>query len=249
MSQVRSEWQTESLTAAYLEGVRGAIPGAELQMSVLQKIVEVWHPQPTQLLDLGCGDGILGRFMMKLFPMAQVTFLDFSAPMLTAARDKIEAEHRATIVMADFSTPAWLASVAGPYDVIASGFSIHHQPDRRKKELYAEIFDLLNPGGIFLNAEHVSSASPAGQTLFDDYFVDLLAEFHQASDRQKTRQEIADTYYNRPDKKENILAPVEGQCAWLRQIGYEDVDCFFKIFEIAIFGGRKTHDPSDTNLG
>ena len=40
-------------------------------------------------------------------------------------------------------------------------------------------------------------------------------------------------------KKENILATVEAQCQWLRQIGFADVDCFLKIFELALFGGRK----------
>jgi hypothetical protein len=37
----------------------------------------------------------------------------------------------------------------------------------------------------------------------------------------------------------NILALVEDQCRWLRQIGFRDVDCFWKYFELAIFGGLK----------
>lgn len=42
-----------------------------------------------------------------------------------------------------------------------------------------------------------------------------------------------------PDKKENILAPVEEQCRRLCDLGYRDVDCFFKVFELSLFGGRK----------
>jgi hypothetical protein len=42
-----------------------------------------------------------------------------------------------------------------------------------------------------------------------------------------------------PDKKENILAPGEEQCRWLRLIGFADVDCFLRVFELALFGGRK----------
>jgi len=26
---------------------------------------------------------------------------------------------------------------------------------------------------------------------------------------------------------------------WLQEIGFADVDCYFKIFELALFGGRK----------
>jgi hypothetical protein len=78
------------------------------------------------------------------------------------------------------------------------------------------------------------------EAVFNDYFIDHLFAFHQKTDQQTNRQEVADKYYNRPDKAENILAPLELQTAWLREIGYEDVDCFFKVFELALFGGRKS---------
>jgi len=44
---------------------------------------------------------------------------------------------------------------------------------------------------------------------------------------------------HRPDKAANILAPVETQCRWLRRIGFVEVDCYFKHFELAVFGGRR----------
>ena len=44
---------------------------------------------------------------------------------------------------------------------------------------------------------------------------------------------------DRADKAANILAPVDDQCRWLREIGFADVDCYFKAFELALFGGRK----------
>jgi hypothetical protein len=50
---------------------------------------------------------------------------------------------------------------------------------------------------------------------------------------------VARHYYDRPDKSANILAPVERQCTWLREIGFTDVDCYLKVFELAVFGGRR----------
>jgi hypothetical protein len=41
MSQANSRWQTEELATAFLQGVRGAIPGADLQLDVLGKIVHL----------------------------------------------------------------------------------------------------------------------------------------------------------------------------------------------------------------
>jgi hypothetical protein len=48
-------------------------------------------------------------------------------------------------------------------------------------------------------------------------------------------------WYHRPDKTENILALAETQCQWLREIGFADVDCFFKLFQLALFGGKTSY--------
>ena len=53
--QRESEWQTKALTEAFLEGVRGAIPGADLQLAVIGKITQEWSEEPTRILNLGCG--------------------------------------------------------------------------------------------------------------------------------------------------------------------------------------------------
>jgi hypothetical protein len=60
----------------------------------------------------------------------------------------------------------------------------------------------------------------------------------------KTQEQIALEYYHRPDKTANILAPMEDQCQWLREIGFEHVDCYFKILELALFGGKRPGLPS-----
>ena len=241
MKATKSEWQTQELVTAFLNSVRGAIPGADLQLAALRKLAQLWRPRPSRILDLGCGDGILGRMLLDAFPSARAVFADFSDPMLDAARAKLSRTPGATIVKEDFSSPKWLEAVAShvPFDIVVSGFAIHHQPDARKKSLYAEIYGALSPGGVFLDLEHVASASKAGERVFDEFFVDHLYDFHRASDPGKTREAIAEAYYDRPDKRENVLAPVDVQCQWLREIGFNDVDCFLKVFELALFGGKK----------
>ena len=240
--QKKSQWQMEGVSKAYLD-VRAAIPGTSLELEVMLKIIRQWRPEPITALDMGCGDGFLGRTLLDHFPNCHVCFVDFSAPMLEAAREKLNSTDRAAIIKSDFTNPEWTTDLGGrrSFDLVVSGLSIHHQTDPRKKQLYGEIYDLLAPGGIFLNLEQVASATEATAEIYCEFLIDHLHAFHNGANpgTGKAREEVAAGFYASPARMENILAPVEAQCAWLRQIGFQDVDCFFKILEHALFGGRK----------
>ena len=98
---------------------------------------------------------------------------------------------------------------------MVSSFAIHHVDDQRKQVLYQEAFDRLLPGAPFLNLEHV--ASPTVR-LHEKFLTDLGLD-------------PAD------DDPSNLLAPVESQLEWLRDIGFEDVDCHWKWREMALLAG------------
>ena len=240
MTEQHSKWQTKEIAETFVEGVRGAIPGAKLQLEVISKIISVWCPHPSRILDLGCGDGILGRMLLEEYPEASVIFADFSDPMLDKLRIKIGINQRAKVIHADFAMPDWARGIESdkPLDIVVSGFAIHHQPDKRKVELYNEIFFLLGSGGVFLNLDQVKSNTPSTSEIFDDFFLDHVRRSLSISDQSEMMNQIKNAYYD--DKKENIPSPVEKQCQWLRDIGFEDVDCFFKTFKLALFGGKKT---------
>ena len=242
MTREDKRWQAAGLAARYVDGVRGAIPMADAQIDVMLRLIAWARPAPARVLDLGCGDGILGRAVLDRFSESHCVFADFSAEMLDMARGTLDGmEARATLVDADYGEPGWAAAMGGhaPFDVVVSGFSIHHQPDARKRAVYGEIFELLAPAGLFVNVEHVSSATADIEALHEEIFIDSLYDFHRASGSARTRDEVADEFYRRPDKQANILAPVEDQCIWLRELGFVDVDCFLKFFELAVFGGRR----------
>jgi ubiquinone/menaquinone biosynthesis C-methylase UbiE len=234
-------WKTKKLTETYLDGVRSAIPFANEQIEILIRIIRFFKPMVNSFLDLGCGDGVLGRMIFSNWSNSKGIFIDYSEPMIKVAKDKCrEYPNQAYFTVQDFGNTKWGESISKeiPVDVVISGFSIHHQSDDNKKRIYREIFDrILKPGGIFLNLEQVKSPAQEIEVLFNEFFMDSMRKFQQENDTGISIKTIEEEFYK--DKKVNILAPVDEQCLWLKDIGFITVDCFFKCFEIAIFGGIK----------
>ena len=234
-------WKLPAIVNRYLS-YRAAIPLAQEQIGVMMSILKFRERPIENFLDLGCGDGILGAAVLGEYPSARGVFVDFSEPMLEQAREGLkDYTGQLAFENLDYGDPAWVSRMLAysPFDAVVSGYSIHHQPDVRKPEVYKEIFSLLKQGGWFVNIEHISSAAQLNVDLFEHHYVSARYAIEKQNGGPRTFEQLAEEYKTRPDKAANILASVELQCDWLREIGYEEVDCYFRIFELAVFGGRK----------
>jgi len=242
MTRSDEVWKSEAVAQTFLQGVRGGLPLAAEQIDVMLRLIAAREQPVERFVDLGCGNGILTSAILARYPQASGDLVDFSEPMLAEARLQLQTQAaQVRFITADLASTDWAHAVAdhAPFDVIVSGFAIHHLPHLRKQQLYREIFDLLKPGGLFVNIEHVASQSDRDAAIFDRYLIDSLYAFHTRTGSGKSRDQVAAEHVHRPDKAANILAPVETQCAWLRDIGYQDVDCYLKIFELAVFAGQR----------
>ena len=214
-------WKLPAIVNRYLS-YRAAIPLAQEQIGVMMAILKTRDEPVESFLDLGCGDGILGATVLGEYPTARGVLADFSEPMLQQAREQLK-EYADQLVFEnmDYGDPDWIGKMQAyrPFDAVVSGYSIHHQPDSRKRQVYQEIFSLLNPDGWFINIEHVSSVAQLNIDLFEKHYVTARYAIEKQEGGTRTFEQLAEEYRNRPDKAANILAPVELQCDWLREIG------------------------------
>jgi tRNA (cmo5U34)-methyltransferase len=175
--------------------------------------------QARRILDLGTGDGRLISLLQADRPELIAIGLDFSELMLTRARGRFDGDGRVELVAHDLSAPL---PELGRFDAVVSSFAIHHLEHERKRSLYGEVFDLLEPGGVFANFEHVASASDR-----------LHLAFFAAIDEPIENEDPSDR-----------LLDVETQLEWLRELGFEDVDCYWKWLEMALLIGVKPNESS-----
>src|SRR5918993_963545 len=235
-------WQREKTVRWFLDSVRGAIPFAREQFAVTLQIVANGRQPVRRFLDLGAGDGVLSAVLLPRFPAAEPVLVDFSPPMLAAAKERLAPlATQPAFVQADLATPLWREAVAAhaPYDAIVSSFAIHHLEDERKRALYGELLELMNPGGTFAHIEHVAPDAQWMTHAFDEAMIDAIWEYGRRADQALTRDAAATAYASRLDRDANRLAPLEVQCAWLRNAGYTQVTAPFRWYEIAVFGGYR----------
>ena len=177
-------------------------------------LLELLPDSVERVLDLGTGDGRLLRLIKSNRPECTGVGIDFSQAMLDAAIANFSNDPDIEILKHDLDDPL---PDLGEFDLIVSSFAIHHVVDDRKRALYSEVFDRLSPDGLFCNLEHVASST-------DKLHLDFLIALGRKPDE---------------DDPSNKLAPIELQLEWLRDIGFVDVECFWKWRELALLAGYK----------
>jgi SAM-dependent methyltransferase len=205
-----SEWQSAQHAGAYLERADRVPHRSAGEAALLEEI----PAGVLRVLDLGSGDGRLLDHVLRARPQASGVALDFSPHMLEQLRSRFGRSSRVEIVPHNLEYPL---PVLGSFDAVVSSFAIHHLVHERKRQLYEEIWHILNAGGVFCNLEHVASASAYGH-----------ARFLEA---MGTRPEDEDP--------SNKLLDVQTQLDWFREIGFTDTDCYWKWRELALLVGRK----------
>ena len=234
--------QNPELVQQFLRNVRGAVPLTIEQIDMMLRLISAARERVASFLDLGCGDGVLSAAIIEEHPEARGTLCDESELILESARRRLGPHaDRFHFVLTDFREPGWVAKVASglPFDAVVSAFALDGEADERKRAIYSEIFNVLAPGGVFLNSEHVSSATRWTELAVDDYLITAIFGEVLRDAAGKPRAEVAREYYARARRPGFEIAPLEVQFDWLRESGFENVECYLKVQELALFGGQR----------
>jgi tRNA (cmo5U34)-methyltransferase len=177
------------------------------------------------VLDLGGGTGLSTSYLLKRYPSARVTLLDFSKEMLAIAHERFRGNPNIDFVVGDYRT----FSPTEDFDAVISGLSIHHLNAQEKRELAARVFDFLGPTGEFFNADLVQCADGH----LEQEMQRRLRTFMRTSLPEPDVQRFIES--QRIDRPESL----ENQLAFLRLAGFGVVECLYRYWIYGVFYGRK----------
>jgi tRNA (cmo5U34)-methyltransferase len=155
------------------------------------------------------------------FPDAEAVGLDLSATLLQHARAQVSTPN-AAVTFAEHDLMESLPTKCGRFDAIVSCLAIHHLPDRRKAELYAEAHDLLTPNGVFCDIDCDKQPNKRLKKLFRSAY--------------RIDRGIRD-----PSDQPAIL---HNRVRWLTEAGYTDPSCHWSCLGVSLVAGRRA--PDDT---
>lgn len=178
-----------------------------------------------KVLDMACGGGSLSYLIMQLHKQASVVGFDANdAALDTYNRNLAAFCGRVSTIQ---GVPGQDDFGRG-YDIVVASMALGNIEDRLKQPVCRQIYESLNPGGIFLARDFVMGASPSlGQKYFRYWRQEMTAN--------GLEPEIMDEE-SCPGEHP---APMHVYLERLQAADFADVDCHWRHLNFAIFGGSR----------
>jgi tRNA (cmo5U34)-methyltransferase len=189
------------------------------------------------ILDVGAGYGPLTAFILERYPHATCIAQDGSEPMLQRARHLLAGYGpRFHAHQSDLFEAVWLPTLSSPVAAAVSSSCLHNLRDfRRISEIYHDIREHLQPGGVFLNFDLLNAPTPELQQRYT-----AVGEVRRQ--REGATSGAVGAMVGRTDRTAvggvgPFPANLEQHLTALKVAGFTQVDCFWKDLQRALYGG------------
>ena len=201
------------------------IPNMDQIYTIMVDLTSCDVPGP-KILDLGAGTGLLSEKLLKKYSRGSFTLIDLSNEMLNIAKERFKGNSNFKYIQGDYLNTDFKDS----FDIIMSSLSIHHLNDDSKKNIYFKIYQILNKGGIFLNADQVLAPSSENEYIYQRNWWEKMEKEHL---KQNEKELIIDRMkLDKPSTLKNNLR-------WLEDCGFINVDVFYKYYNFCVFYSKK----------
>jgi tRNA (cmo5U34)-methyltransferase len=235
----KSQWAKPKFTQEYRDSADMYIVERRRLLEILKSFYGhfIGNKPNNNVLDLGCGDGIVIQEILKIDNSIVATLIDGSEDMLNKAKDRLKDSENIRFIKASFQEILNKKISLQRYDFIVSSLATHHLTMKEKKALFRTIYSNLNVKGYFLNIDVILAPSDALEQWYLSLWREWIAERKTILGIEgNSYDDIIQRYKDNRDNKPDTL---DKQLNALKSVGFKDVDCYYKYGIFTMYGGRK----------
>jgi SAM-dependent methyltransferase len=156
----------------------GYLPDREARFNAILDVLEALLPETFVALDLACGPGAISQRLLARFPQARCVAMDLDPVLLTMGQSVLGTMGgRLRWVTADLMTAEWITELGeAQFDAVLSTTALHWLAAEPLVRLYRQLGQLVRPGGVVLNGDHMK-------------FRPSMETFQQVADTVKARRQ------------------------------------------------------------
>ena len=237
----KSQWTNSEFANEFLRESDIYIPQREQVLRLMKLIFSFYVNRKIKrphIIDLGCRDGAITKALLGIHDHLRSTLIDGSEQMLESARKNIPSVNIKETIAISFQDLYGSSAIKDDADFIVSSLAIHHLNENEKNRLFQYVYVKLKPGGFFLNYDPVLPPSKKLEQIellmWKEWILNFETKIYPR--RNKSLDYIPSQYKS---NKDNIPSTLDSQLEMMKNIGFSDVNLFYKYGLFCLFGGRK----------
>ena len=238
----KTPWSAKETTDWFLKEAEMRVVDRRRLIEILKSFYKHFIGAKDQncVLDLGCGDGLITHELLKIDDSISFTLIDGSVHMLEKAKERLNRFENTSFIKVSFQElscgdRAYIGH--SDFDLVFSSLAIHHLTMDEKRTLFDYIYSHLRVGGCFVNIDVILSPTEDLESwylnLWREWMVDKQTVFGLKDDYEFTIKKYMEENHH------NTISTLADQLNALSDIGFGDVDCYYKHGIFAVYGGRK----------
>lgn len=241
MEENLNRW-SEGNSKFFIDYGKYLVPGRELQIETICSLIKPGK-EKSVILELCCGEGLLAEAILKQYNDCTVIGLDGSEEMLDISKTRLKQfGNRFKPVTFDLNSKEWRNEYK-PVSAVVSSLAIHHLSGEEKKELFNDVYLMLDTGGSFVIADIILPASEKGNiyaaNLWDKIVKERSLEIDSDIKFFETFEKLCWNYFKYPDDIDKP-STIFDQLLWLKEAGFTGVDVFWLKAGHAVYGGFRS---------
>ncbi len=230
VEQIRRRFDNDVERFSNLQTGQSSTVDAPLALELITSAAAVTNPNATHFLDVGCGAGNYSVKLLEKLPNRDVTLIDLSQPMLTRAKERVQAESNGRIHTHQ-SDIRELELRENQFDIIMAAAVLHHLREEAEwTAVFQKFYHALKPGGSIWISDLVTHTAEAIEQMMVARYGDYLTQLKDEAYRDHVFAYIA---------AEDTPRPLLFQIDLLRKVGFVQTEILHKNSVFAAFGAVK----------